>query len=62
MICTREVETVGAPMLENELNREPFEEPFKVLSRILPCESVLIPGKLWHQRSSIDLGKRARSA
>jgi alkanesulfonate monooxygenase SsuD/methylene tetrahydromethanopterin reductase-like flavin-dependent oxidoreductase (luciferase family) len=30
---TREVETFGAPMLENELNRELFEEQFEVLMK-----------------------------
>jgi alkanesulfonate monooxygenase SsuD/methylene tetrahydromethanopterin reductase-like flavin-dependent oxidoreductase (luciferase family) len=42
---TREVETFGAPMLENEANRELFEEQFEVLMKAFNDESFSHKGK-----------------
>jgi alkanesulfonate monooxygenase SsuD/methylene tetrahydromethanopterin reductase-like flavin-dependent oxidoreductase (luciferase family) len=42
---TREVETFGAPMLDNEANRELFEEQFEVLLKAFNQESFSHKGK-----------------
>ena len=57
---TREVETFGAPMLDQNANRELFEEQVEIIFKAFNNESLLAPGQALHAAAGGAVSRLSR--